>query len=1064
MNAVVRPRRWFLLPLLLAGVAVAAEAGPCGSSSCTCGTPAGSGEPFLVERPNLVYAKQSGPWSDPATWSSGAVPVAGASVNIPGPVAVTLDTSTARLDNLLVEGCVEVDAAAASTALDARWILVRGGGALRAGTPEQPHVGRFTITLWGTNETESIIGSGIMALGTKVLAIGQDGTLSLHGAARAKTSWVQLNAHAAVGATSITVDRATGWTVGDQIVIAASGWDPQEAERVTIAAVNGNQINFTPALKHRHFGQIISVPRAPGQSPVLVDERAEVGLLTRNIVVRGGSDSAKAPFVGESSGVPFRYLRGFGGHGMFLDGSTVRIEGVSLVHMGQTGRRGRYPIHWHFANDATGDFVRDCSISDSFQRAYVVHHSNHVLVQRNVAYDITNHGIMTEDGTETGNRFLDNLVVLTYSPREEDFAFGDPTIPHGGSAQSELRCANFWMVNGQNEVRGNHAAGAFEGIGFFFDTQTVFAGKGTPITQFVDNTVHSAYRPAVGGRDRYGPMEKGFGVMFRWVEMSFDDAVVEGMTAYKCSNGGMWIESGHQVKNSVFADNAFGVHVGSALVKDCILIGDTANDIGGSWPFRNGGVNFKGALMLATPRGYGPIIEGSTFIDTYPAGITGDRHTMSNDARASGCTFIRTRRVSFEHGGIGMRDLDGSVTGHAGGWILSDDGASAHAGSQTDANHAQFSPGIGQFFLQLDTDVAMPGGAPLTPSKSAPLVLTRSDGQTGNLFRPTQSNDDTRRGWVLPGLGYSVALDTPATSNLSVRIEHAATTMTGRLDFPLATAATVRGFATRDGALNLGRPLPKLASVAALATGTGAAYAVSGDRIHLRLAGSTTEQRFVPGSSAAALPGYAWMQQRLGGLGYPGAASAALYADPDGDGADNLQELATGSDPQVAGPAAVRFDLSGLPGQAVVHYRLAAGLGTDDALIDLSTDGGATWADPFQRSDSGTDQRQAVLSTKRGFDAFPGYFILRLRIGLDLAGGEPTAGEPTDIATWTVTVGGAPNLRTVRLRVVPDPGVMPELVPAAATAVADAGWWRLPGLAMTQDQVVRFFAILNGDG
>ena len=65
-----------------------------------------------------------------------------------------------------------------------------------------------------------------------------------------------------------------------------------------------------------------------------LDERAEVGLLTRNITIQGDSASLTT---------------GIGGHVMVMQGATAHVEGVTFTRMGQKARLARYPMHWHMA-------------------------------------------------------------------------------------------------------------------------------------------------------------------------------------------------------------------------------------------------------------------------------------------------------------------------------------------------------------------------------------------------------------------------------------------------------------------------------------------------------------------------------------------------------------------------------------------------------------------------------------------------------------------------------------------------------------------------------------------
>lgn len=123
-----------------------------------------------------------------------------------------------------------------------------------------------------------------------------------------------MNATAPVGARRITLEKPLKWRPGDKIVIASSDyWRTHDEER-TISSINGTTIEFEDPLKYPHYGELQTFD---GRT---LDERAEVGLLTRNVVIRGDSSSTRD---------------GFGGHTMIMAGGHARIEGVEFEHMGQ---------------------------------------------------------------------------------------------------------------------------------------------------------------------------------------------------------------------------------------------------------------------------------------------------------------------------------------------------------------------------------------------------------------------------------------------------------------------------------------------------------------------------------------------------------------------------------------------------------------------------------------------------------------------------------------------------------------------------------------------------------
>jgi hypothetical protein len=115
--------------------------------------------------------------------------------------------------------------------------------------------------------------------GNKVIGI-RFGTLDMHGVQRDIT-WTRLASTADIGATSITLLEETDWAVGEEIVIAGTGWSNDESETRFITSVSGSTLSFDEPLIHMH----LSV--TPSYGGVEMPMQAEVGLLTRNVVFRG---------------------------------------------------------------------------------------------------------------------------------------------------------------------------------------------------------------------------------------------------------------------------------------------------------------------------------------------------------------------------------------------------------------------------------------------------------------------------------------------------------------------------------------------------------------------------------------------------------------------------------------------------------------------------------------------------------------------------------------------------------------------------------------------------------
>ena len=218
---------------------------------------------------------------------------------------------------------------------------------------------------------------GIMLMG---------GTLNLHG--NRTNSWTKLSKTADAGSTSIEVLNAAGWRVGDEIVLASTDFDPRQAERRTISAIRGNTITLDKKLDFMHFGKITFD----------VDERGEVGMLTRNIRLQASAD-ARTSF--------------FGGHVMAMGASKMFVEGVEFQRMGQNLTLARYPIHWHLIGDAKGQYIRNAAIHDTYNRCVTVHGTNFLRVENNVTYNTVGHCFFLEDGIEHGNEYVHNLAIQT---------------------------------------------------------------------------------------------------------------------------------------------------------------------------------------------------------------------------------------------------------------------------------------------------------------------------------------------------------------------------------------------------------------------------------------------------------------------------------------------------------------------------------------------------------------------------------------------------------------------------------------------------------------------------
>ncbi|MEL6535757.1 MAG: G8 domain-containing protein, partial [Bacteroidota bacterium] len=403
-------------------------------------------------------------WSNPNSWIGNAVPGLTDSVLIPSSVALELDQSD-TVRTIKVEGTLTV-AQDRDITLGTDYLWVHGAGALfQWGTETNPyeHQGRLHLMASATD----VLPSEIEDFGTNFVGATMGGTLEIHGADR-DVAWTFLDATAQENALTITLVEPTDWQVGETLVIASTDYDLDQAEERTITAVSADSTVFTldAPLDNMHFGEIQTYDH--GDTTYYLDTRAEVALLSRNLVILGAEPGPE----------------GFGGQTFIRHGGQGRMSGVQLHHMGQKSELGRYPFHWHHAHDATNQYIKNSTVTYSFNRAVTVHRTMNALIEDVVAHEHIGHGFFLEDATETGNVFNHNLGLGTRAPEEgEEVQLHDRKEEAINGIKLLMLPATFWITNPENTFTNNSSAGS-EGSGFWMTAQQGII-SGDPIPGFI---------------------------------------------------------------------------------------------------------------------------------------------------------------------------------------------------------------------------------------------------------------------------------------------------------------------------------------------------------------------------------------------------------------------------------------------------------------------------------------------------------------------------------------------------------------------------------------------------
>ncbi len=458
------------------------------SSTRTVDPKMAPGNPFILTmhervpdfgaRPTVTNTRD-GKWSDPETWSAHRLPKAGDVVRIRIRSAVEYDVrSDTPIETIGIAGTLRFSTSV-STRLVIGQLMVYRTGTLEIGTKDRPveRTVRVEILFQGKRLDTGTVddpGSDPAQYGLGLLAWG---SAVIHGAGVGE-SFVRLSRPAMAGDTFLVSHFPVSWRPDDRLLLPDSRQisrgmlnRPQDLVRrfpdskgilvdnhreiATIATNEGGRIRLKSPLRFSH-------PGASGHPDLL----PHVANISRNVIFR-----SQAPEIER-------------GHTMFFRGAEVDVANASFVDLGRTtvdpldnteyrsdgtlekigkNQIARYPLHLHHAVDPKS--IVDDSIQFRLQSnvvqggprwGIVVHGSHFGLVENNVVFDVKGAGIVTEDGSETGNRFVRNFVAsiegtgLPGDYREDNGTAGDGQ-GHEGSA--------YWFASDNNIIRDNIAAG-----------------------------------------------------------------------------------------------------------------------------------------------------------------------------------------------------------------------------------------------------------------------------------------------------------------------------------------------------------------------------------------------------------------------------------------------------------------------------------------------------------------------------------------------------------------------------------------------------------------------------
>ncbi|KAL3885610.1 hypothetical protein ACJMK2_025660 [Sinanodonta woodiana] len=624
-------------------------------------------------------------WSSPYTWGGGSLPAEGEMVVIPKGQTILLDTDTPVLSMLLIQGGQLIFDNENDVELKSKIILITDGGLLQAGTETERHTRKAIITLYGHCRDREL-----PIYGTKVLAL-REGVLDLHGK-HIPLTWTKLQTTAEAGGTTIVLTHPVEWNVGDEIVIASTGGyqsqSQNEENRIAAISADKQSITLESPLKFEHLGVVETF------DGVQVEFRAEVGLLTHNVVVRGNSDPAWNDIIeacpagfdtgefaiqtcfqgrfGEEIG-----STGFGGHILInapvrnKNLAIARMENVEVTFAGQEFRQDRYPIYFRLNGDMSSSYIRGCAIHHTFNRAINIHGVHNTLVEQNVVYNISGGAFFLQDGIETGNTFQYNLALYV---RSSTSLLNDDITP-----------ASFWVTNPNNTIQHNAVAGGTH-FGYWYRMQEHPDGlsydpnicpRRVPLGRFYNNSAHSCgwhglwmfqeYHPVAGGACTCGePQQVIFEALTSWNNVKGAEVVNGGALTF---NNCIFVNNEKAGYEGKIIDHVPQYPNEGAMVSNTLIVGTTTILDSSQGP----------STGIVLPYGNGFLVKNVRFVNYSNPGfvaltfirinVTCSSYCGGYNYHFKGIQFINTtRKARFESEYEGVLvDEDGTLTGTSAG-------------------------------------------------------------------------------------------------------------------------------------------------------------------------------------------------------------------------------------------------------------------------------------------------------------------------------------------------------------------------------------------------------------
>eukprot|EP00735_Rhodelphis_limneticus_P009645 TRINITY_DN2840_c1_g2::TRINITY_DN2840_c1_g2_i1::g.6132::m.6132 TRINITY_DN2840_c1_g2::TRINITY_DN2840_c1_g2_i1::g.6132 ORF type:complete len:2077 (-),score=567.85,sp/Q86WI1/PKHL1_HUMAN/31.35/0.0,sp/Q86WI1/PKHL1_HUMAN/29.80/3e-30,G8/PF10162.4/8.7e-26,Beta_helix/PF13229.1/3.9,Beta_helix/PF13229.1/2.6,Beta_helix/PF13229.1/0.35,DUF1049/PF06305.6/0.19 TRINITY_DN2840_c1_g2_i1:1087-7215(-) len=558
-------------------------------------------EPGCPQPPVPGYEEKYLRWCNASSWPNNTIPRDGENVTINPGWTMLLDCSTARLNMLTIYGTLIFEDTQ-DLNLSAVYIFVQGGN-LTIGNETQPFSHKARVRLYGSRNTPNHALTNELNLGSKSLGIF--GNVKMFGVPVARMS-TALDTFAFKGQRTIHVKDnvlAAGWKVGDMIVLAPTGYEAWHTETFNISGISsdGRTLTLDAAITYDRAYESVRV----GNDTLVI--AAEVGLLTRNVVVEG-VDGGLSEWSGSLTTQQFGCMVVVSAFtdvdsGIEYTGS-FRADSIEWSNCGQRGWSDLIDPRFSLSfRDLYAGVAEDGDVANYMRRS-AMHHSYN-----------TNLGVLGCLGVEISDnvfhRSFDNQIVVSgyANVLKRNLAIGTfVESPDQLDSHSLQFPATYYIMGESNIVQNNIAAGsqfaAFKVLGDSCDIPDSAA-------LMVNNLAHSAV---------FGLQILGNGQ---------ECAAVRGFTAYRCWTSGIFAgdklsacPSSLYLKNLRLINNRLGIsasilgpnsvyHVRTdkfVRVENAVIVGYSPNDTCGDMqntapaydPVAPPGAFYRQAISLPT--------------------------------------------------------------------------------------------------------------------------------------------------------------------------------------------------------------------------------------------------------------------------------------------------------------------------------------------------------------------------------------------------------------------------------------------------------------------------------